>query len=61
MTVELEVVPQGVPDKSMEEIARDATPKIAILGIGGGGSNIVTWMDKKVLGARTVTLNSDAQ
>lgn len=61
MTVELEVVPQGVPDKSIEEIARDATPKIAILGIGGGGSNIVTWMDKKVVGARTVVLNSDAQ
>jgi len=61
LTVELEVVPQGAPDKSIEEIARDATPKIAILGIGGGGSNMVTWMDKKMIGARTVALNSDAQ
>ncbi|MCW4051207.1 MAG: cell division protein FtsZ [Candidatus Bathyarchaeota archaeon] len=61
MTVELEVVPQGVPDKSIEDIARDATPKIAILGVGGGGSNIVTWMEKKIVGARTVVLNSDAQ
>jgi cell division protein FtsZ len=61
LTVELEVVPQGIHDKSIEEIARDATPKTAILGIGGGGSNIVTWMDKKVMGARTVVLNSDAQ
>lgn len=61
MTVELEVVPQGVSEKSIEEIARDATPKIAILGIGGGGCNMVTWMDKKTVGARTVALNSDAQ
>ncbi|HUV33811.1 MAG TPA: cell division protein FtsZ, partial [Candidatus Desulfaltia sp.] len=61
MTVELEVVPQGVPDKSIEDIAREATPKIAILGVGGGGSNIVTWMDKKIIGARTVALNTDAK
>ncbi|MBN2334785.1 cell division protein FtsZ, partial [Candidatus Bathyarchaeota archaeon] len=61
MTVELEVVPQAVHDKSIAEIARDATPKIVILGVGGGGSNIVSWMDKKIVGAKTVALNSDAQ
>ena len=61
MTVELEVVSQGVPDKSIEDIAREATPKIAILGVGGGGSNIVTWMDKKIIGARTVAMNTDSK
>jgi cell division protein FtsZ len=61
LTVELEVVPQGVPDKSIEDIAREATPKIAILGVGGGGSNIVTWMDKKIIGARTVAMNTDSK
>ncbi len=59
MTVELEVAPQAI--KSIEEIAKEATPRIAILGVGGGGSNMVTWMDKKIIGARTVALNSDAQ
>lgn len=61
MTVEIEVAPHAVPAKSIEDIAKEATPKIAILGVGGGGSNMVTWMDKKVIGARTVALNSDAQ
>ena len=29
-------------DKSIEEVAREAVPKITILGVGGGGSNIVS-------------------
>ncbi|MFC1803946.1 cell division protein FtsZ [Thermoproteota archaeon] len=55
------MAPQEVPAKSIEDIAKEATPKIAILGVGGGGSNMVSWMDKKIIGARTVALNSDAQ
>ncbi len=61
MTVEIEVAPHEVPAKSIEDIAREATPKIAILGVGGGGSNMVSWMNKKIIGARTIALNSDAQ
>ena len=61
MTVEIEVTSQFDPTKSIEEVAKEATPKIAILGVGGGGSNIVTWMIERVVGARTVALNSDAQ
>lgn len=61
MTLEMETAPQLAPEKSLEEVAREATPKIAILGVGGGGSNMVSWMDRKVVGARTVALNSDAQ
>jgi cell division protein FtsZ len=61
LTVEIEVAPYEVPAKSIEDIAREAIPKIAILGVGGGGSNMVSWMNKKVIGARTIALNSDAQ
>ena len=61
MTVELDVATQVAPGKSIEDVAKEATPKIVILGVGGGGSNMVTWMDKKVVNARTVALNSDAQ
>jgi cell division protein FtsZ len=61
MTVELDVAPHAVPAKSIEDIAKEATPRIAILGVGGGGCNMVTWMDKNIIGARTVALNSDAQ
>ena len=61
MTVELEVASHAIPGKSIEDVAKEATPKIAILGVGGGGCNMVTWMDKNIIGARTVALNSDAQ
>jgi cell division protein FtsZ len=59
--VELEVASHAIPTKSIEDVAKEATPKIAILGVGGGGCNMVTWMDKNIIGARTVALNSDAQ
>jgi len=61
LTVEIEVAPHEIPAMSIEDIAKEATPKVVILGVGGGGSNMVTWMDKKIIGARTVALNSDAQ
>ena len=61
MTVELEVASHAIPGKSIEDVAKEATPKIAILGVGGGGCNMVTWMDNNIIGARTVALNSDAQ
>ncbi len=61
MTVELDVASHAILGKSIEEVAKEATPKIAILGVGGGGCNMVTWMDKNIIGARTVALNSDAQ
>jgi cell division GTPase FtsZ len=48
-------------EKSIEEIAREAVPKITILGVGGGGSNIVSWLKKDAVTARTIALNSDAQ
>jgi cell division GTPase FtsZ len=41
-------------EKSIEEIAKEAIPQISVLGIGGAGCNIVSWMkDKGVSGAKT--------
>jgi cell division protein FtsZ len=57
-----EIVKRAVTEKSIEEIAREAIPQISVLGIGGAGCNIVSWMKgKEVAGARIYGLNSDAQ
>ena len=49
-------------EKSIEEIAKEAIPQICVLGIGGAGCNIVTWMkEKEIAGATVIAVNSDAQ
>ncbi len=51
-----------VSEKSIEDIAREAIPQISVLGVGGAGCNIVSWMKEKgVSGAKICALNSDAQ
>ena len=48
--------------RSIEDIAKESIPKIKVLGVGGAGCNIVSWMKEKgVSGASIVALNSDAQ
>ncbi|MBW2561754.1 MAG: cell division protein FtsZ, partial [Deltaproteobacteria bacterium] len=45
-----------------EEIAKEAIPQISVMGIGGAGCNIVTWIKEKgITGAKIFALNSDAQ
>jgi cell division protein FtsZ len=61
MNVEAEVVSHPMMEINIEEVAKEAIPKISILGIGGGGSNIVSWIKKEIKGVRTIALNSDAQ
>lgn len=61
MSVELEMITEPFLDKTIDEIARDSVPKIDILGIGGGGCNIVSWIKEGVEGADVFALNSDAQ
>jgi len=57
-----DVVINSASRVSIEEIAKRAVPQISVLGIGGAGCNIVSWMkDKGVSGARIYALNSDAQ
>jgi cell division protein FtsZ len=49
-------------ERSVEEIARESLPSIVVLGVGGAGCNIVSWMKgKEVSGARIYGVNSDAQ
>ena len=56
------VVARSSSKVSIEEIARRAVPQISVVGIGGAGCNIVSWMKEKgVSGARIYALNSDAQ
>ncbi|HUS77151.1 MAG TPA: cell division protein FtsZ [Patescibacteria group bacterium] len=50
-----------IAERSIEEIAKEAIPQISVLGVGGGGSNIVSWMKRGMTGVRTYALNSDAQ
>jgi len=46
---------------SIEDIVQSLLPSISIVGVGGAGCNIVTWMkEKDVAGARIYALNSDA-
>lgn len=61
MHIETQFDSAAIAEKSIEEIAREAVPKITILGVGGGGSNIVSWLKKDAVSARTIALNSDAQ
>ena len=49
-------------EKSIEEIARETMPRICILGLGGAGGNIVTWMtEKEAVGVKTIALDASAQ
>ena len=48
-------------DKTIDDIAKDVAPRITVLGIGGGGCNIVSGIKDGVDGVRVLALNSDAQ
>jgi cell division protein FtsZ len=53
---------ESIYEKSIEDIAKESIPTIKVLGVGGAGCNIVSWMKEKgVLGASILALNSDAQ
>ncbi|MCS7120218.1 MAG: cell division protein FtsZ [Nitrososphaerota archaeon] len=57
-----EIVKRAVSEKTIEDIAREAIPAISVLGVGGAGCNIVSWMkEKEVAGAKIYALNSDAK
>jgi len=60
MQIETEVS-LTLTERSIEEIAKESIPRISVLGVGGGGSNIVSWMKRGSVGAKLYALNSDAQ
>jgi len=60
--LEKSITRRAAPEKSIETIAREAIPQICVLGVGGAGCNIVSWMkEKEVAGAKIYALNSDAK
>lgn len=61
MNVEVEMSTETFLDKTIDEIAKEAVPRISVLGIGGGGCNIVSWMKDGIKGAKVLAINSDAQ
>jgi len=46
----------------IEEMALLAKPRIAVVGIGGAGCNVVSWIKERgMIGGRLLALNTDAQ
>jgi len=47
--------------EKIEEVARLAKPEILVLGLGGAGCNIVSWVKQRgMIGGRLFALNTDA-
>ena len=47
--------------EELEGIIRDARPTVSVIGLGGAGSNIVTWIKGQgVSGAKLIAANTDA-
>jgi len=65
---ELTVIPSEVPtptfereEEEIEQFAKLAQPSIMAVGLGGAGSNIITWIKEKgIVGAKLVAVNTDA-
>ncbi len=48
-------------EEKIQAAVAESNPHIAILGVGGAGCNIVSWIkDKGVTGTRVIALNTDA-
>jgi len=49
------------PKEDLEAIIKAARPGVAVIGLGGAGSNIVTWIKEKgISGAKLIAANTDA-
>jgi len=48
-------------DSRISELARAAKPTVAIIGLGGAGCNIVSWIaQKEIVGSKIITADTDA-
>jgi cell division protein FtsZ len=48
-------------DSRISELAEAAKPAVAIIGLGGAGCNIVSWIaDKKIVGSKIIAADTDA-
>ena len=47
--------------EELEKIIKEAKPAVSVIGLGGAGSNIVTWIKEKgISGAKLIAANTDA-
>jgi cell division protein FtsZ len=54
--------PAPQSDKELEEVLAALKTEIAVIGLGGGGSNTITrMMEEGIHGARLIAMNTDAQ
>jgi len=54
--------PAPQSDKELEEVLASLKTEIAVIGLGGGGSNTITrMMEEGIHGARLIAMNTDAQ
>src|SRR5208283_1242262 len=52
-----------VETEKIEAIMRQARPQVAVIGVGGAGCNIVSWVKERkggVSGAKLIAANTDA-
>jgi len=50
-----------VEQEKIEEIARLSRPQVSVVGLGGAGCNIVSWIKQRgVVGGRLLAMNTDA-
>ena len=50
-----------IEKEELEEIIKAAKPMASVIGLGGAGSNIVTWVKEKgISGAKLIAANTDA-
>jgi cell division protein FtsZ len=46
--------------KELTELRKEARPSVAVIGLGGAGSNIITYLsEKKISGAKIIAANTD--
>src|SRR4030042_5468167 len=51
----------NIDQERIEEVARLSKPQVAVVGLGGAGCNIVSWMKQRgMVGGRLLALNTDA-
>jgi len=49
-------------EKRIEDILKETVPQISVIGVGGAGCNIVSWIKEKgITGAKIIAANCDAQ
>lgn len=47
--------------EKIEEVAKQVRPRISVVGLGGAGCNVVTWIKQRgMVGGRLLALNTDA-